>query len=84
MKYTVVSTPLADQQLAKIWLDALDQQGVSDAYNYIESRLKNNAHLLGRLHPSGWRVLAQPPLIVSFMVSEDDRLAKIISIDYRP
>ena len=84
MKYTVVTSSLADDQLADLWLKASDRQKVADAFNHIEAMLKHDPHRLGRLHPSGWRVLAEPPIIVSFVVSEDDRLAKIPSVDYRP
>lgn len=84
MKFTVVATELADDQLARIWLQAPDRQQVADACNRIESLLKNDPHLAGRLHPGGWRVIAEPPVIVSFRVSEDDRLVKILSVAYRP
>ena len=84
MKYTVTSTTLADEQLAKIWIYASDRQTVTKAFDQIEACLKNDAHLQGRSHPSGWRVMVEPPLIVSFRVSEDDRLVKVLSIDYRP
>jgi hypothetical protein len=83
MKYTVTSTALADHQLAKIWIEATDRQAVTEAYDRIEALLKNDAHLRGRLHPSGWRVLAEPPLIVSFRISQDDCLATVLSIDIR-
>jgi len=84
MKYTVVNAPIADEQLADIWLKATDRQGVSDAFNRIESSLKNDAHLQGRQHPSGWRVMMMPPLVVAFRVSEDDRLVRILSVVRRP
>jgi hypothetical protein len=84
MKFTVVTTAVADHQLASIWLEASDPQSVTDAYDRIEAMLKHDAHLAGRLHPSGWRVLAEAPVVVSFRVSEDDRLVKILSVAYRP
>jgi len=84
MKYTVVTVPVADHQLADIWLRAPDRQKVADAFNRIESMLKLDAYLQGREHPGGWRVIAEPPLVASFRVSEDDRLVKILSVAYRP
>ena len=84
MKYTVVNAPVADHQLADIWLKATDRQGVADAFNRIESSLKHDAHLQGRQHPSGWRVIVLPPLVVTFRVSEDDRLVTILSVAHRP
>ena len=48
MKFTVVSTPVADQQLAEIWLQSNDQQAVADASNRIDSLLMHDAELQGR------------------------------------
>jgi hypothetical protein len=80
MKYTVVGTALADDQLAELWLTAPDRQKVSAAFDRIASSLKNDAHVAGRLHPAGWRVIAEWPIVVSFTVSEDDRLVRILSV----
>jgi len=84
MKYTVVTVPVAEHQLADIWLKATNPQLVADAFNRIESLLKHDAHRLGRAHPDGWRGLIIPPLAITFRVSEDDRLATIMSVFYRP
>jgi len=84
MKYTVVNAPVADEQLADIWLNAMHRQDVADAFNSIESSLKRDAHLQGREHPNGWRVLIVPPLAVTFRVSVEDRLVRILSVAYRP
>jgi hypothetical protein len=84
MKYTVVNAPVADEQLADIWVNAARRQDVADAFNCIESSLKHDAHLQGREHPNGWRVLIVPPLAVTFRVSVEDRLVKILSVADRP
>lgn len=84
MKYMVVTAPVADHQLADIWLKAADRQSVADAFNSIESLLKYDAHLKGRQHPNGWRGFVVPPLAVTYRVSEDDRLVRILSVAYRP
>jgi hypothetical protein len=84
MKYTVVNAPVADRLLTDIWLTATDRQSVADAFNCIESSLKYDAHLQGREHPNGWRDLIVPPPAVTFRVSEDDRLVKILSVAHRP
>jgi len=84
MKFTVAMSPVAEHQLALIWLQADNREGVSEAFNRIETLLKTDAHRLGRLHPSGWRVMTLLPLAVTFKVSEDDRLVTIMSVFYRP
>ena len=83
MRYTVVSAPIADRLLAEIWLNAADRQAVADAFDRIESSLKNDAHLQGQQHPNGWRVMSLPPLAFAFRVSEEDRLVKILSVAVR-
>jgi hypothetical protein len=84
MKFTVVMSPVADHQLAEIWMNATDRASVSQAFDRIEVLLKREAHVLGRLHPSGWRVVTMSPLAVTFRVSMDDRLVKVMSVFYRP
>jgi hypothetical protein len=84
MKFTVAMSPVAEHQLALIWLQAEDRERVSQAFHRIEALLKTDAHRLGRLHPSGWRVLTLMPIVVTFKVSEDDRLVTIMSVFYRP
>lgn len=80
MRFTVVNAPIADHELANIWLKATDRQAVADAFDRIESALKNDPQSQGREHSGGWRVLVVPPLAVAFRVSEDDRLVRIISV----
>jgi hypothetical protein len=84
MKYTVVTTPVADHQLAEIWLAVENRQDVADAFNHIESVLRHDARLQGREHPSGWRAIVRRPLAVTFRVSEDDCLVTIMSVFHRP
>lgn len=84
MKFTVVTSKVAEYQLAELWIEASDRACVSYAFDRIESLLKVNAHLRGRSHPSGWRVIALSPLVVTFRVSEDDRLVTIMSVFSRP
>jgi hypothetical protein len=83
MKYTVVTAPVADDQLAEIWLKATDRQAVADAFDRIEFSLKIDAHLQGQEHPNGWRVITVTPLAVAFRVSEGDRLVRILSVAFR-
>jgi hypothetical protein len=84
MKYTVVLSPVAEHQLAEAWLQAPDKMRVTHAFDRIEKLLKEDAHLLGRVHPSGWRVIGIWPIGVTFQVSDDDRLVTIKSVFYRP
>jgi hypothetical protein len=84
MRYTVASTPLANHQLADIWLRAANPQDVTDASDRIEAALRNDPDRLGELRRDGRRVIVLPPLSVTFEVSVDDRRVTIVSIRYRP
>ena len=67
MRYTVVNAPVADDQLAEIWLRAADRQAVADAFDRIESSLKHDAHLQGQSHPNGWHVITFSPWLSHFV-----------------
>jgi hypothetical protein len=84
MKFTVVMSPIAEHQLAEIWMQASDRAKVSQAFDRIETLLKREPHSLGRLHPSGWRVVTISPLAVTFRVSVDDRMVKVMSVFHHP
>ena len=84
MKFTVVSTPLADLQLGDIWLRAAHPQEVADASDRIDALLKVDPHTVGEERRDGLRVIVLFPLTVVFEVSEEDRRATIVSIRYTP
>jgi len=84
MKYTVVSTPLADLQLTEIWLKAANPQDVTDASDRIEALLRNDPDRLGELRRDGRRVIVLPPLTVTFDIIQDDRKVIVRSVRYRP
>ena len=83
MKFTVVKSPIAEHQLAKIWVQASDRASVSQAFDRIATLLKPDPKSLGRLHPGGWRVVTLGPLAVTFQVSADDRMVKVMSVFFR-
>jgi hypothetical protein len=84
MKYTVTYTPLAEFQLTDIWLRATHRQDVTDASRDIDRALAQNAEQTGEPDENGWRILAVPPLVVTFKVSEPDRTVTMLSVRYRP
>lgn len=84
MKYTVVTSPVAEDYLARIWLAAPDKQRVTDAFDYMEGKLKYNPEAVGRLHPDGWRIFVVAPLVITFRIKEADRVVRILSVEYVP
>lgn len=53
MKFTVVSTPLADYQLGDIWLRAASPQEVADASDRIDTLLRNDPQTVGEERADG-------------------------------
>jgi hypothetical protein len=84
MKFTVASTPLADLQLADIWLRASDPQAVSDASDRIDALLRTSADRVGQVRSDGRWVIVEIPLTVTYELSVDDCKATIVSIRYTP
>jgi hypothetical protein len=82
MKYTVAFSSRAEQQLAQIWLQAIDRQKVTDASIRIEELLRNDAEQRGESRPEGWRILIVGPLAAAFEVSVDDRKVTVLSLRY--
>jgi plasmid stabilization system protein ParE len=83
MPYTVVWLPTAQNELARIWLQAPDKQRVTAAANRIDQMLASAASSLGQAHGSRRRVFIAP-LEVIFQVSPDDCLVEVIRVDYIP
>jgi plasmid stabilization system protein ParE len=80
MRYTVVWSPDAENDLAAIWLAAADRAAVTTAGDAIDAALKNDAHLQGESRRDPIRILIVPPLAVDVEVSEDDRTARVLTV----
>ena len=80
MTWTVTWRPAALSQLAKLWTAALDRGAVSTAANKIESLLRHHPLDAGESRNPPQRILMAPPLVVSYKVSEDDRLVLVRAV----
>jgi len=80
MRFTVIWTMAAEQDLAAIWLDAVDRDGVSSVANTIDQLLKQNPLAIGEVRFDTVRSLAVAPLGVDFEVLEQDRLVYVLSV----
>jgi len=80
MRYTVLVEKPAENQLARIWARAADQQAVADASDRIDVELADDAHRKGV--PLGvFRKYTDHPLSVLFYVDPGDR--KVHILQYR-
>ncbi len=83
MKFTVLWSPDAEDDLAAIWLDADDKNAITLAGNQIDASLLQDAHLQGESRDGQLRILFAPPLAIDFEVIEDDRIARVLTV-WRP
>jgi plasmid stabilization system protein ParE len=79
VKYTVVWTPTAEQDLAAIWLAAPDRDAVNSAANTIDAMLGRDPETRGEPRTGTLRVLFVPPLGIDFDVKADDRMVYVLA-----
>ena len=80
MKYTVVWTLKAEQNLAAIWTNAADREIIASAANSIDQQLANNPIAVGESRPDGRRIAHYLPLGIRFRIHEDDRLVRVLTV----
>ena len=80
IRYTVIWHETAQDQLAQIWLDATDRTAITSAANEIDVQLASDAESKGLEVEGGLRELAEPPLEVHFLVSEPDRMVRVLQV----
>ncbi len=80
MKYTVLWSHRAEEDLATLWVHAAERSSIAEAANEIDQRLRNNAPGEGESRSLGVRILLIPPLGVTFTVSAEDQLVRIVHV----
>jgi len=79
MRYTVEWLQKADDLLAKIWMAASDQQGVTDAANQIDPLLARDPSGQGTEFYGDW-LMVVGPLHVVYSVDDDKRLVTVLHL----
>jgi len=80
MRYTVIWNPEAEKELARIWMNAPDQQAVSNAADFIDSHLAKSPERLGTDLGDGDRYLEVSPLVMIFTIERDDCLVRVTDV----
>jgi hypothetical protein len=80
MKYTVLWTPNAEGRLARVWVDASDQNAISFAANTIDGLLTNDPDSLGEVVFDTVRRLSLPPLGIEFEVIDAEQIVYVLSV----
>jgi plasmid stabilization system protein ParE len=80
MSYTVVWKPAAEEELARIWIDADDRNAVAAAAQEIDRSLKSDPHNVGESRTANFRVAFADPIGVFFSVEEEDRRVSVLAV----
>lgn len=80
MKYTVLWTPPAENELTEIWLEAPDRNAITQSSFEIDERLEDDPDEEGESRFEGRRILLVPPLGVTFRIQEEDRTVLILDV----
>jgi len=83
-RYTVVSVPEAENELASIWLDDMDREQVSAAANAADHLLADNPLQDSVYLSEQLRRRDIPPLRFYFEVREEDRVVVISNVTRLP
>ena len=80
MRYTVVWTQSARDELAELWLKASQRNSVSSAADAIDERLSEDAPAQGTEISEGLRAILSPPIRVLFAVSKQDLVVEVLRV----
>jgi len=80
MRYTLVWTPTAEDDLATIWMDAPDRNAVTGAARKVDESLRIDPGDQGESRTGDLRIVFFPPLVVEFRVSDDDRTVYVLAL----
>jgi len=79
-RYTVVWHEEAKDHLAQLWIDAENRNAITQAADKIDRHLAIDANLKGLPLEGNLRYLTISPLQILFVVSEPDRLVKVLVV----
>ncbi len=80
MKFTVVWSRAAEDELIEIWLFTEDRSGTTVAAHEIDQRLGRDPENEGESRNGGRRILLLPPLGVTYEVIPEDRLVRVLHV----
>jgi hypothetical protein len=80
MKYNVIWTQPAEQELAALWMAAPERSAVTAASSEIDRLLQTDPDRCGEVCFDTVRTLNVPPLGADFEVVEADRLVYVLTV----
>ena len=79
MRFTVIWSPFALDQLADLWLNSPNRKAVTAAQHQIDHLLRIDAHTQG-IPFFGDRASVVPPLRVRFSINWDDMIVEVFDV----
>jgi len=68
MSFSVLWLPEAEQELARIWMEATDRLAVRNAADILDRRLSSHPNDVGESRSGGRRIAFEKPLIIVFKI----------------
>jgi hypothetical protein len=78
MRYTVLWTPTAENDLADLWLQGPDRDAIRSAADTLDDLLRFDAHSRGESRYESLRVVLAAPLGVDIEVDQDNRTVRVL------
>jgi hypothetical protein len=80
MKWTVVWTKDAENELAKLWVDASDRDTITSAGNAVDAWLSRDPYSNSESRDGSTRVMIPAPLAVAYDVSAEDCMVTVWAV----
>jgi hypothetical protein len=75
--FTVVWLKSAEEELARLWLDAENRAAITSAGNAVETAMRQNPLAVGESREENQRIIIEPPLVIHCEVNLDDRVVRV-------
>jgi hypothetical protein len=82
MKWTVIYRPVAENELASIWLSSPDPEAVANAADEIDRLLAIDPLGMGESRGETTRIIIQRPLTILYDVFPNDALVEVFAVSY--
>jgi len=81
MTWTVVWRPIAESQLAELWINGPDRADISQSADEIDWRLRHDPHNQGESRAGdSVRIMVIEPLAALFEISDADCLVTVLKV----
>ena len=85
MRFTVVWSPEAEDELIQLWMAAPDRNRLTQVVNAIERQLARQPFSVGESRAdNSQRVAFEPPIGMLFTIWPDDQIVRIVHIGWLP